>query len=471
MNNAGDHSAGLLDSIKGVTAFRRRLISLLAAAVTLVALLVYPAYAQSNDPPAEPTGLGASVASGIGVNLTWNDPEDDTITGYEVLRRDRAVDRQGVFHTIESDTGSADTAYTDATVAAGGEYVYRVKAISAHGVSVQSGYANAEVGGDYEPPTPESDPADLAPGDPPPEPQQAVTIGIPHFRCYRTVEETFATAESIVANNPTLARWVDVGDSWLKTEGRPGYDMMVLILTNTNIPGPKPKMFVTSAMHGRELPTAELMTRFAERLISNYEVVADDTWLLDHHEIHLMLQANPDGRKVAESGLYFRKNANENYCGRTSSQRGVDLNRNFDFRWGHRDAASLNIPCSEVYRGPSPASEPETQAIQSYIRSIFPDQRGPDIIDRASDNATGIYLDIHSSGQVIFYPEKFSEESQVPNGPQIRTLARKLARFTGYTPVGLTLSAGYSTSFGYGEMGLASFTYELGKRGGRIYML
>jgi hypothetical protein len=31
------------------------------------------------------------------------------------------------------------------------------------------------------------------------------------------------------------------------------------------------------------------------------------TWLLDHHEIHLLLHANPDGRKQAESGKYWRK--------------------------------------------------------------------------------------------------------------------------------------------------------------------
>ena len=55
-------------------------------------LLAYPAYAQSNDPPAEPAGLGASVASGVGVNLTWNDPADATITGYEILHRDRGRD-------------------------------------------------------------------------------------------------------------------------------------------------------------------------------------------------------------------------------------------------------------------------------------------------------------------------------------------------------------------------------------------
>ena len=38
--------------------------------------------------------------------------------------------------------------------------------------------------------------------------------GIPGFPCYRTVEETYAAAEAIVAAHPDLASWNDVGDSW-----------------------------------------------------------------------------------------------------------------------------------------------------------------------------------------------------------------------------------------------------------------
>ena len=45
-----------------------------------------------------------------------------------------------------------------------------------------------------------------------------------------------------------------------------------------------------------------MATRFAEYLVNNYGADADATWILDHHEIHLMLQMNPDGRKKAETG-------------------------------------------------------------------------------------------------------------------------------------------------------------------------
>jgi hypothetical protein len=94
--------------------------------------------------------------------------------------------------------------------------------------------------------------------------------GIPGYPCYRTVEETFATAESIAANYPQLATWTDIGDSWEKTQNpNDGYDLQVLRLTNAAIPGPKPKMFIMTSVHAREYTPAELNTRFAELLVQN----------------------------------------------------------------------------------------------------------------------------------------------------------------------------------------------------------
>ena len=67
------------------------------------------------------------------MTLTWDDPQDDAITGYVILRRDRAIHPTGTFVTIAGDTGSADTTYTDDTVEPDKEYVYRIKAINEHG--------------------------------------------------------------------------------------------------------------------------------------------------------------------------------------------------------------------------------------------------------------------------------------------------------------------------------------------------
>ena len=141
---------------------------------------------------------------------------------------------------------------------------------------------------------------------------------IPGFDCYRTVEEMLATGAAIAAEHPGLAEWTDIGDSWQKLNPGPGippgWDIMALRLTNEAIVGDKPALLVTGSTHAREYTTAELVTRFGEMLIDRYGVDADVTWLLDHHEIHLILVYNPDGRKQAETGDgNARKNQNNNF--------------------------------------------------------------------------------------------------------------------------------------------------------------
>lgn len=292
--------------------------------------------------------------------------------------------------------------------------------------------------------------------------------GIPGYACYRTVEETFASAAQIAAAHPNLARWIDAGDSWEKVTpgGLPGYDMMVLRLSNFGTPvhpDAKPKLFVTSAIHAREYTTAELSMRFAEWLIDNYDRDANATWLLDHHDIHLMLHANPDGRKQAETGLSWRKNTNQNYCGATSTSRGADLNRNFPFQWGCCGGSSTS-PCALTYRGPSAASEPETQAIVAYGRAIFPDQRADPLTSPAPIDATGVYIDVHSYSELVLWAWGFTT-AVAPNGVAMQTLGRKMAYFNGYEPdqaIGLYATDGSTDDFFYGDLGVAAYTFELG---------
>jgi carboxypeptidase T len=297
---------------------------------------------------------------------------------------------------------------------------------------------------------------------PPPDPN--VLAGIPGFPCYRTVEETYASAAALAANHPTLATWTDIGNSWNKVTTGTGYDINVLKLTNQNIPGPKPTMFVMAAIHAREYATAELATRFAEHLVNGYGTDADATWLLDHHEFHLVLQSNPDGRKQAEGGVLWRKNTDGNYCGPASSSRGADLNRNYPYRWGGEGSSGAG--CNETYRGPTPGSEPETQAIMAYVRSIFPDQRDESsgIYAPVPLTATGLFFDIHSYSELVLWPWGFGANTP-PNNAALRTLGRKFAFFNDYMPqrsIELYAADGVTIDFAFGELGVASYTFEIG---------
>ncbi len=289
--------------------------------------------------------------------------------------------------------------------------------------------------------------------------------GIPGYPCYRTVQETYLAASEIAGTHPNLATWVDMGDSWEKVtpDGSPGYDLRVLRLSNAAVPGPKPKLLLISALHAREYATAELTTRFAEYLVDNYNLDADVTWLLDYHEIHLLLIANPDGRVQAETGLSWRKNTNENYCSPTSTSRGADLNRNFAFQWNCCGGSS-GLECDSTYRGPVAASEPETQVVQDYMRAIFPDQRDADLDSAAPVDATGLYIDVHSHGELVVWPWGF-DYPPAPNGSALQTLGRKLAHFNEYYPeqaAELYPTDGASDDSAYGELGVAAYTFELG---------
>ena len=287
---------------------------------------------------------------------------------------------------------------------------------------------------------------------------------IPGYACYETVEETFAVAQGFATSFPNLASWLDAGDSWEKTIGTGGYDMRVLKLTNAAIAGPKPRLLVTAAIHAREYTTAPMALEFARWLVNGYGNNADATWLLDHHEVHLLLQTNPDGRKKAEAGLSWRKNTNNNFCANTNN-RGVDLNRNFSFNWNVTGGTgSSGNACDLTYRGPSASSEPETRAVEDYIRSLWPDRRGPALTDPAPADTSGIHIDLHSYSQLVLWPWGVGT-TPAPNGTALQTLGRRFAWFNGYTPeqsIGLYPTDGTSDGPSYGELGVAAYTFEMG---------
>ena len=78
------------------------------------------------------------------VALTWDDPGDESITGYQILGRNRDTDAIGEFAIINIDTGAAATTYTDDTVQPGTRYRYRSKAINANGRSERSDFVRAD---------------------------------------------------------------------------------------------------------------------------------------------------------------------------------------------------------------------------------------------------------------------------------------------------------------------------------------
>jgi protein MpaA len=96
------------------------------------------------------------------------------------------------------------------------------------------------------------------------------------------------------------------------------------------------KVLVVGCLHGNECAGIAVVNRL--RRVGPLEGV--DLWLVP--------DANPDGHRAGTRG----------------NAHGVDLNRNFPYRWRRLGGA--------YYSGPRPASEPETRALIRLIRRLQP---------------------------------------------------------------------------------------------------
>ncbi|HST21908.1 MAG TPA: M14 family zinc carboxypeptidase, partial [Blastocatellia bacterium] len=258
---------------------------------------------------------------------------------------------------------------------------------------------------------------------------------------YRTVAEMRAFVDSKAAAYPNLAEVFTYGQSWEKINsgGTAGRDLFGITLTNKQIAGPKPTFFLMAAIHARELATPELALRFIDYLLTNYGVDGDATWLLDEHKIVIIPSSNPDGHIWAEQSFFQRKNTNNTYGGNCSNppssvnQYGVDLNRNANFKWGTVNSPTEPL-CGQTYPGPTPASEPETTALQNLVRGLFADQRGPLDTDPAPMTTTGFFLTLHSYSNLVLWPWGWTENA-APNSTELAMIGQKFASYNGFTPI------------------------------------
>ena len=95
------------------------------------------------EPPPAPQDLTATVNEDGSITLSWSAPNDDSVTGYQILRRRPGESEDTLLLRVEN-TGGTATAFTDTDVEVGKLYVYRVKAINEAGVGEQSNYVNVD---------------------------------------------------------------------------------------------------------------------------------------------------------------------------------------------------------------------------------------------------------------------------------------------------------------------------------------
>ncbi|MEM7798014.1 MAG: M14 family zinc carboxypeptidase [Chloroflexota bacterium] len=261
-----------------------------------------------------------------------------------------------------------------------------------------------------------------------------------------------------------------------ETLGNPSQISNGMSLTQTEIiSGSKPIFLLMAGIHAREVATTDLAMRFIAHLTKKYQKDPDVTWLIDQHEIWILPLANPDGYELIEQGtedgvLYYqRKNVNQASCSvwppESNFQFGVDLNRNHSYSWG--GTGSSGSPCNTTYRGTAPASEPEVASLEALFLDLFADQRGEARTDAAPIDTSGLLITMHSYGDLILWPWGDDGDPIIaPNHADLGAIANRLAEYNGYlacqASTCLYPAAGATDDFVYGELGVPSFTYEIG---------
>ena len=187
---------------------------------------------------------------------------------------------------------------------------------------------------------------------------------------------------------------------------------------------------------------------FVSWLLEEYGTDPLATYLVDEREIYVVLCVNPDGyeynRSIAPGGGgLWRKNRRNNGGGVF----GVDLNRNYPFQWAV--AGSSSNPDSDIYHGPSAASEPETQAIVQLMGQ------------RSFQSA----LSVHTFSDLWLSPWGYVPQFP-PDWDEMEVIGDLAVTETGYPhgPASILLyeAAGTTMDHDYGANGTYSWTPEIG---------
>ncbi len=275
------------------------------------------------------------------------------------------------------------------------------------------------------------------------------------FDDFKNNAAIIAKLEEFAATHPDLCQLSVVGQS---LESRPMYALRVTGPGNSE---DRPVIFIHGCQHAREWISPMTVMFYIEQLLGGYGSDPNVAAILDNVEFLFVPMSNPDGYQWTwDVNRMWRKNR------RVSGGNcfGVDINRNWGFQWGNNNGSSGD-PCSDIYRGTAPFSEPETQVMRDYMAAE------PNL--RAS-------IDFHSYSQLILSPWGYTSELP-PAASMFDGLNQGMASAVGAVH-GMTYTAGptYTTIYpasgvagdwSYGVLGAIGYGWELRDTGQTGFLL
>ena len=255
---------------------------------------------------------------------------------------------------------------------------------------------------------------------------------------YRTFPDLVSDLQSIAASHPSIARLDTVGTTY---EGRPL--LLLKISDNVGTDEDEPELLFMGLHHAREWPSLEIACFIADTLTAGYGIDAHVTDIVNSREIWVMPCVNPDGYVYCHDlGNDWRKNRRP-----ILGEVGIDLNRNYNGScngdpqgaWGTTGfgGGTSHGPETEVYCGPYPFSELETQAVRDlFLAHDF-------VID----------VSYHTYAEMVIYSWGYSGSVQTPDHDLLSDVAAEMAsRITQQDGTG-TYQAAQSPDLGYTASG------------------
>ena len=179
-------------------------------------------------------------------------------------------------------------------------------------------------------------------------------------------------------------------------------------------------------IHAREWISPSTVSGILRNLVDN---TARFSSILRKLDIYILPLLNPDGYEYSRTtDRLWRKNRSHPERGKCA---GVDLNRNFSYRWGGR--GSSRKTCSEEYRGERALSEPESAALARFMSK--------------RKNTIDMYLTVHSYGQMILYPWGYDAKAVARDKGELHSMAQVGARaMSAKYKIGHSAAVTYETS-------------------------
>jgi hypothetical protein len=275
------------------------------------------------------------------------------------------------------------------------------------------------------------------------------------FDVWRSFDEPGGIEDQIrgIANDPHnrgFVQLVDLGDS------HQGRDILALRLTQgTGVPvGSRPAVVYQATTHAREWISTEVNMRLLQWFIDQNRANDQEVRrILQTTEVWFVPVVNPDGYQYTfDVDRLWRKNLSDNNGdGAITPGDGIDLNRNYPEHWNYDEEGSSSQFASETYRGPTPASEPETQA-NIKLFDMLPKLR--------------FAVSYHSFGDLLLYSQGWQVQTPSADDPIYIALTGTDddPAVEGFNPgVGADLytTNGEFTDWAHGLRGVLAWTPEL----------